>query len=356
MELEHHFEKIGTKIRCKKRTKHKGDNEKKPGFNEIELVTSQSDQKVFLILKSPGKEEKIELENMGFISLALSSPSIGFILNSEITNVEMESKKETEKLIRWFIGNIPEKQVCFECEKEEWSGKTEKIKVWIKFKNGELEVASPDPKTIIKGDIISFNFEKQEMSYGKGLTYITFRGESLPGGLLKYMADPTGELAAIEFWTMGSLGKVTASRVYPCLPLILLPMALMLCFGKQLLLLSQGSAQARQLGLAPGLWRGVLLGLATWMTAGVISVTGAIAFVGLIAPHIAFSLYRRRGGLYLLFCMAVGGELLLAADILARMLVPYAELPLSILTVAFSLPVLLLALRRRRKEAYGTDF
>lgn len=40
--------------------------------------------------------------------------------------------------------------------------------------------------------------------------------------LLKYMADPTGELAAIEFWTMGSLGKVTASRVYPCLPLILL--------------------------------------------------------------------------------------------------------------------------------------
>ena len=189
MELEHHFEKIGTKIRCKKRTKHKGDNEKKPGFNEIELVTSQSDQKVFLILKSPGKEEKIELENMGFISLALSSPSIGFILNSEITNVEMESKKETEKLIRWFIGNIPEKQVCFECEKEEWSGKTEKIKVWIKFKNGELEVASPDPKTIIKGDIISFNFEKQKMSYGKGLTYITFRGESLPGGLLKYMAE-----------------------------------------------------------------------------------------------------------------------------------------------------------------------
>ena len=174
--------------------------------------------------------------------------------------------------------------------------------------------------------------------------------------LLKYMADPTGELAAIEFWTMGSLGKVTASRVYPCLPLILLPMALMLCSGKQLLLLSQGSAQARQLGLAPGLWRGILLGLATWMTAGVISVTGAIAFVGLIAPHIAFSLYRRRGGLYLLFCMAVGGELLLAADILARMLVPYAELPLSILTVAFSLPVLLLALRRRRKEAYGTDF
>lgn len=174
--------------------------------------------------------------------------------------------------------------------------------------------------------------------------------------LLKYMADPTGELAAIEFWTMGSLGKVTAGRVYPCLPLILLPMALVLCFGKQLLLLSQGSAQARQLGLAPGLWRGILLGLATWMTAGVISVTGSIAFVGLIAPHIAFSLYRRRGGLYLLFCMAVGGELLLAADILARMLVPFAELPLSILTVAFSLPVLLLALRRRRKEAYGTDF
>ena len=54
--------------------------------------------------------------------------------------------------------------------------------------------------------------------------------------------------------------------------------------------------------------------------------------------------------------MAVCGERLLAADSLARMLVPFAVLPLSILTVAVSLPVLLLALRRRRKEAYGTDF
>ena len=62
------------------------------------------------------------------------------------------------------------------------------------------------------------------------------------------------------------------------------------------------------MGLAPGLWRSLLLGLTTLMVAAVVSVAGVVAFVGLIAPHIAFLLLGRRGGPYLPLCALVGGR------------------------------------------------
>ena len=67
-------------------------------------------------------------------------------------------------------------------------------------------------------------------------------------------------------------------------------------------MLSLGEESARSMGLDPVLWRALLLGVTTLMVAAVVSVTGVISFVGLIAPHIAFLLLGRRGGPYLPMC------------------------------------------------------
>lgn len=171
---------------------------------------------------------------------------------------------------------------------------------------------------------------------------------------LKIMADPERELAAIEFWTMGSLGSFTASKLFPQLLVMAVPFALLLVFHKQILMLSLGSTHARSLGLDPRLWRGVVLTLTTLMIAGVVSVTGVIAFVGLIGPHIAFLLCRRRDMGYFALSALVGADLLLAADMLARSLWKGAELPLSILTVFLAVPFLALLLGKRG-GAYGAD-
>ena len=79
------------------------------------------------------------------------------------------------------------------------------------------------------------------------------------------------------------------------------------------------------------------------MVAAVVSVCGAVAFAGLIAPHIAFFLGGRRGGSYLALCGLCGAAVLLAADLPARLL----NLPLSIFTVAAAVPVLLVLLVRQ---------
>ena len=169
--------------------------------------------------------------------------------------------------------------------------------------------------------------------------------------VLKTIADPEGELAAIEFWTMGSLSAMTGDKLRGAASAILIPLALLLLFRRQALTLSLGEEGAPALGLEPRRWRGLLLGLTTLMVAAVASVAGVIAFLGLIAPHIAFLLLGRRGGPYLPLCALMGGAILLAADLLARGFSQGTELPLSIWTVLFGAPVLTALLLRGREES-----
>ena len=171
--------------------------------------------------------------------------------------------------------------------------------------------------------------------------------------MLKYLADPEQELAAIEFWTMGSLAAVTAKKLLPQLLTIGVPLILLLCCGRQALILSLGEETARSMGLSPRRWRCIFLGLSTLRVAGVVSVTGVIAFVGLIAPHIAFMAHRRRNAGYFWCCGVWGGNIILAADLLARTCGGGGEMPLSIFTVLLSVPVLTALLIRKNGGGHG---
>lgn len=173
--------------------------------------------------------------------------------------------------------------------------------------------------------------------------------------LLKLMADPERELAAIEFWTMGSFASMKADKLVLLLPAVGVPLLLLFLFRRQISILSLGEDTARSVGLSLRLWRTVLLGLTTFMVAALAAVAGVIAFVGLISPHIAFLLLRRRGGPHLILSALVGGNLVLGADLLARSLSPGAELPLSIFTILFAVPLLALLLCGKLGGRHGQD-
>ena len=165
--------------------------------------------------------------------------------------------------------------------------------------------------------------------------------------LLKYMADTEGELAAIDFWTMGSLASVTATKFKLMLPPVLVSLGLLMLFQKEIRVLSLGDEQATFLGMRSNRMRMLLLVLCTLATASVISVTGVISFVGLLAPHIAFLLTGRRSHGYLLLSGLVGGILVVIADCFARS-VTGGELPTSILTTLCAVPFFVYFLWKRR--------
>lgn len=158
--------------------------------------------------------------------------------------------------------------------------------------------------------------------------------------ILKYLADPLGELAAIEFWTMGSLASITFDKMMIAVISGLIPMIILFLLNKQILILSLGNENAQYLGINAKKMRIIILVLTTWMVASIIAVTGVISFVGLIAPHIAFLILKKRTGSYYLISGIIGAIIILIGDMFARSLISNLELPLSVLTILFSTPVL----------------
>lgn len=165
--------------------------------------------------------------------------------------------------------------------------------------------------------------------------------------LLKYYADSESELAAIEYWTMGSLASITASKVTAILPFWIAGFSGLLLLHRQVGLMSLNEEECSALGVRLKQVRIAVLLLSTLLVASVICVTGLISFAGLIAPHIARMMIRRQNSQTLVLSSMVGGGVLLIADILARTLYE-AELPISILTTVIGVPILVWFMCKRK--------
>ena len=164
---------------------------------------------------------------------------------------------------------------------------------------------------------------------------------------LKLTADPERELASIEYWMMGSLNGITLSECGGNLVLTVLCTAVLFFLHRQIILLSAEEGEARMLGVSVGKMRLIVLITATLTVAAVISGTGLISFIGLLAPHIARLLTGENRISTMLLGGITGGILLLGADILART-VAAAELPVSIFTSLLGAPFLFLLVLGKR--------
>lgn len=165
---------------------------------------------------------------------------------------------------------------------------------------------------------------------------------------LKLSADPERELAAIEYWIMGSLSGISIHAIGGNLILCTLCIASLFLLHRQVILLSTEEGEARMLGVHIHALRLVVLSVATLVVASVVSLTGLISFVGLLAPHGARLLTKNNRSGTMLLSGLLGGILLCGADILTKCTV--TELPVSIFTSLLGAPFLIwLIIRERRK-------
>ena len=167
---------------------------------------------------------------------------------------------------------------------------------------------------------------------------------------LKLTADPERELASIEYWMMGSLNGITLAESGGNLLLCVICTVFLFLLYRQILLLSADEGEARMLGMSVGILRLVILLTATLSVAAVISQTGLISFIGLLAPHIARLLSGDNRRSTMLLGGICGGILLLAADIFARTAAT-AELPVSIFTSLIGAPFLIRLIVRGGRTA-----
>lgn len=166
---------------------------------------------------------------------------------------------------------------------------------------------------------------------------------------LKLTADPERELASIEYWIMGSLNGISAYSISGNLILCVVCMAVLFLLHRQIILLSAEEGEARMLGVNVSVLRLLVLLIATLVVASVVSLSGLISFVGLLAPHGARLLTKHNRVGTMLLSGLLGGVLLCGADILARS-VAATELPVSIFTSIMGAPFLIFLIIRRRKQ------
>ena len=166
---------------------------------------------------------------------------------------------------------------------------------------------------------------------------------------LKLSADPEKELASIEYWIMGSLNGVVLDKLYGNLAVCLVCAVALFWLHRQIVLLSAEEGEAKMLGVPVRRMRLAVLLIATLMVACVISLTGLVSFVGLLAPHGARLLTGRNHRGTMVLSGLLGGILLCGADILARS-VGQTELPVSIFTSLLGAPFLIRLIVRRRRD------
>ena len=166
---------------------------------------------------------------------------------------------------------------------------------------------------------------------------------------LKLTADPDQELAAIEYWIMGSLNGISLHSIGGSLLLCIACMIVLFLLHRHVVLLSSEEGEARMLGINVARLRLVILLVATLAVSSVVSLTGLISFVGLLAPHGARMLSKNNRSSTMLLSGFAGSILLCGADILARS-VATTELPVSIFTSLIGAPVLVLLIIRGRRK------
>jgi len=160
--------------------------------------------------------------------------------------------------------------------------------------------------------------------------------------------------AALEimFWMLGSLTDRSMIHVWLALPFMLVGWAMLAALGRALDALTLGNETAASMGIDMRRvqWLAVF-GTAASVGAAT-AVSGAIGFVGLVIPHLLRPLVGARPSRLLPASTLGGACMLLAADILVRLIAPGRDLKLGVLTAIVGAPFFLwLVYRTRRKLA-----
>ena len=156
------------------------------------------------------------------------------------------------------------------------------------------------------------------------------------------------EINTAMLWLTGSLWGRSWAYVNVVLPWLLVLLPLPFIFCRDLDTLGLGENKAATLGVSVNQTQILVLVLAVALSTTAVAICGPIAFLGLVAPHLARKLVGGRHRTLLPAAMLIGTLLLQISDILARVIDPPTELPAGILTAIIGAPYFFYLLMRTK--------
>lgn len=160
------------------------------------------------------------------------------------------------------------------------------------------------------------------------------------------------DVFSVLFWLIGSLGASKWDDVATVSPIIVIGALVLTLYARDLNSILLGEETARHLGVEVERVKKLILVVSSLVTAAAVSVSGIIGFVGLIIPHIMRLIVGPDHRILLPSSALVGGIFLIWCDVIARMVVAPAELPIGIITSLFGAPFFIYLLYRQKKAMW----
>jgi iron complex transport system permease protein len=156
-------------------------------------------------------------------------------------------------------------------------------------------------------------------------------------------------LQRVYAWILGGLATTGWREVGLILPYLALSVFVILMHRRLLDVLTLGDEETDALGLRAGRIRLIVVVAASLGTAAAVSVSGLIAFVGIIVPHTIRLLFGASYRVVLPLSIVCGAGFLILADLTARTALAPAEIPIGVVTAFFGAPFFVVVLRTTRR-------
>ncbi|MDY0186399.1 MAG: iron ABC transporter permease [Syntrophus sp. (in: bacteria)] len=172
--------------------------------------------------------------------------------------------------------------------------------------------------------------------------------------MLSLALSSHADLQKITFWLMGNLSLAGYSEAMLTALVLTAGFAVAVLNARSINLMSLGEETALHLGVSVGRIRILLLLSGSLLTSVAVAFSGTIGFVGLIIPHLMRMLLGADHRLLLPASLLFGASFLIAADTLARTLVPDMDLPVGVVTALCGSPYFLYLLRKGRFSSWSS--
>nr|WP_325265800.1 iron ABC transporter permease [uncultured Rhizobium sp.] len=156
---------------------------------------------------------------------------------------------------------------------------------------------------------------------------------------------------SVMFWLLGSLAGVRWPEVTLAASVVTVGLIVCIWHARALDAFTFGEDAARSLGIAVRRVRVVLLLVTALMTATIVSMVGAIGFVGLVIPHAARFIVGPGHIRLLPACALIGALFMVLADIVSRIVIAPQILPIGVVTALVGVPFFCVILYRARRVA-----
>lgn len=183
-----------------------------------------------------------------------------------------------------------------------------------------------------------------------GIAVNAFSGAGL--AFLLFVAN-SGSREQIVFWQLGSLNGSRWAEVAIVAVVAALGAAAAIVLGRRYDLLALGERNARHLGVNVEALRIGSIVLVALLTGVAVAFCGIIAFVGLVVPHVIRMVIGPAHRPLIVASAIGGGVLMVFADLVARSVVPGADLPIGLLTSLIGGPFFFFLLFRQRRRSGG---